>query len=95
MQWVFFVTTSYKLYKLLSLESIVTINQFILVQHEMAHDGLALTLVVLGLILVLSFYLGPNREVRAVKRLEGKIMLIPSAIILFILAGIIYSGIIG
>ncbi len=61
----------------------------------MAHEGLALTLVILGLILILGFHLGPNREVRAVKRMEGKIMLIPSAIILFVLAAIVYSGIIG
>lgn len=61
----------------------------------MAHEGLALTLLILGLILIFSFYAGPNREVRAVKRMEGKIMLIPSAILLFILAAIIYSGIIG
>ena len=61
----------------------------------MAHEGLALFLVLLGGLLLLGFYLGPNKEVRAVKRTEGKVMLIPSAAILFVLAIIIFSGVIG
>ena len=64
-------------------------------QVPLAHEGLAIILIILGVILILGFYLGPNREVRAVKRLEGKIMMIPSAILLFVLAAILYSGIIG
>lgn len=59
----------------------------------MAHEGLAAFLIALGILLFLGFLLGPNREIRDVKRNEGKIMLIPSGIILFILAIIIYSGI--
>jgi len=61
----------------------------------MAHEGVFALMVVLGVLLLLGFLFGPNREVRLVKRNEGKIMLIPSAIILFILAIILYSGILG
>ncbi len=61
----------------------------------MAHEGLTLVLVVLGLLLLLGYYLGPNRETRAVKRIEGKIMLVPTGILLFILAAVIFSGILG
>jgi len=59
----------------------------------MAHEVLVAFMIALGVLLLLGFIFGPNREVRLVKRNEGKIMLIPSAIILFILAVIIYSGI--
>ncbi len=59
----------------------------------MAHEGLVVFMIALGILLLLGFIIGPNREVRLVKRNEGKIMLMPSAIILFILAVIIYSGI--
>lgn len=61
----------------------------------MTHEGLALFLIVLGLLLIISYYLGPDKEVRLVKRKEGKIMLIPSAIILFVIAIIVFSGIMG
>lgn len=61
----------------------------------MTHEGLALVLVALGILLILGFFLGPNKEVRSVKRTEGKVMLIPSAILLFVLAAIIASGMIG
>ncbi|MGY5871308.1 MAG: hypothetical protein RTV72_03595 [Candidatus Thorarchaeota archaeon] len=61
----------------------------------MAHEGLVIFLVLLGGLLLLGYYLGPNKEVRLVKRNEGKIMLIPSAIILFVLSAIIFSGILG
>ncbi|MBS3794327.1 MAG: hypothetical protein KGY80_05505 [Candidatus Thorarchaeota archaeon] len=61
----------------------------------MAHEGLSITLVVLGLFLLIIYYFGPRTEVREVKRQEGFIMLIPSAIILFIIAVIVFSGIIG
>ncbi|MFW9910093.1 MAG: hypothetical protein ACFFEF_16170 [Candidatus Thorarchaeota archaeon] len=59
----------------------------------MAHEGLAAFMIALGILLLLGFLFGPNREIRMVKRNEGKMMLIPSAIILFILAIIIFSGI--
>ena len=61
----------------------------------MAHEGLVVFLILLSSLLLLSFYLGPNKEVRLVKRTEGKVMLIPSAVILFVLAIIIFSGVIG
>ena len=61
----------------------------------MAHEGLAAFFVILGILLLLGFYLGPNKEVRLVKRNEGKIMLIPSAVLLFIMAIIVASGILG
>ncbi|MBE0526538.1 MAG: hypothetical protein IH631_06315, partial [Candidatus Thorarchaeota archaeon] len=61
----------------------------------MAHEGLVIFLVLLGGLLLLGYYLGPNKEVRLVKRTEGKIMLVPSAIILFVLSIIIFSGVIG
>jgi len=61
----------------------------------MAHEGLVIFLIFLGGLLLLGFYLGPNKEVRLTKRTEGKVMLIPSAVILFILAVIIFSGVIG
>jgi hypothetical protein len=59
----------------------------------MAHEGLVIFLVLLGIFLLVGFYLGPNKEVRSVKRTEGKIMLIPSAVILFVLSIVIFSGI--
>ncbi|MHA1771646.1 MAG: hypothetical protein ACTSYL_08200 [Candidatus Thorarchaeota archaeon] len=61
----------------------------------MAHEGLSLFLIILGVVLLLGYYFGPRNEVREFKRLEGKIMLIPTGVLLFILAGIIFSGIIG
>ena len=61
----------------------------------MAHEGLALFMVVLGVILLLGYYLGPKNETRLVKRKEGMVMLVPSAALLFILAIIVFSGIIG
>lgn len=61
----------------------------------MAHEGLSLFLIILGVILLLGYYFGPRNEVREFKRLEGKIMLIPTGVLLFIIAGIIFSGIIG
>jgi len=61
----------------------------------MAHEGLVIFLILLGGLLLLGFYLGPDKEVRLVKRNEGKIMLIPSAILLFVLSIIIFSGVLG
>ncbi|MGY5857778.1 MAG: hypothetical protein RTU63_00295 [Candidatus Thorarchaeota archaeon] len=61
----------------------------------MAHEGLVIFLVLLGGLLLLGFYLGPNKEVRLVKRTEGKIMLIPSAVILLVISIVIFSGILG
>jgi len=60
----------------------------------LAHEALVSVLVLLGIILILGYYLGPRNEVREVKKLEGKIMLIPTGVLLFILAGILFSGII-
>jgi len=60
----------------------------------LAHEALVSVLVLLGIILILGYYFGPRNEVREVKKLEGKIMLIPTGVLLFILAGILYSGII-
>jgi hypothetical protein len=61
----------------------------------MAHEGIVALLVILGLILIISYQIGPNKEVREVKRLEAKAMTLPSAVLLFILAAILYSGILG
>ncbi len=61
----------------------------------MAHEGLVIFLILLGVLLLLGFYLGPDKEVRLVKRNEGKIMLLPSAILLFVLSIIIFSGVLG
>ena len=61
----------------------------------MAHEGIVALLVGLGIILIISFQLGPSKEVREVKRLEAKAMTLPSAILLFVLAAIIFSGILG
>ncbi|MFO7837494.1 MAG: hypothetical protein R6V83_12705 [Candidatus Thorarchaeota archaeon] len=61
----------------------------------MAHEGLTIGLVVLGVLLLLTYYFGPRTEVREVKRQEGFIMLIPSAAILFVIAALLFSGIIG
>jgi hypothetical protein len=61
----------------------------------MAHEGLAAFLVILGGILILAFYLGPRKEARLRKRQEGMMMLIPSAALLFVMAIIIFSGILG
>ncbi len=61
----------------------------------MAHEGLVIFMMALGVILLLGFLFGPNRETRLVKRTEGKIMLIPSTIIMFIIAIIIFSGVLG
>ncbi|MBD3405385.1 MAG: hypothetical protein GF411_04500 [Candidatus Lokiarchaeota archaeon] len=61
----------------------------------MAHEGLAISFVIMGILLILGYHFGPSKEIREVKRLEGKVMLLPSAIILFVLAAIVFSGILG
>jgi hypothetical protein len=61
----------------------------------MAHEGIVSLLAILGIILIISYQIGPSREVREVKRLEAKAMTLPSAILLFILAAILFSGILG
>jgi hypothetical protein len=61
----------------------------------MAHEGLAIALVCLGALLLVAFLLGPKKEVRERKRLEAQVMLVPSAVILFIIAAIVFSGVIG
>jgi len=61
----------------------------------MAHEGIVSLLIILGILLIISYQLGPSKEVREVKRLEAKAMTLPSAILLFILAGILFSGILG
>lgn len=61
----------------------------------MAHEGIVFLLVILGIILIMSYQLGPSKEVREVKRLEAKAMTLPSAVLLFILASILFSGILG
>ncbi|MHA3964549.1 MAG: hypothetical protein AM325_013525 [Candidatus Thorarchaeota archaeon SMTZ1-45] len=61
----------------------------------MAHEGLAIFFVILGVILLMAYYLGPRNEVRLRKRQEGMVLLIPSAALLFILALVVYSGILG
>ena len=58
----------------------------------MAHEGLAAFLAILGALLLIAYYLGPRNEVRLRKRQEGMMMLIPSAVLLFIIAVIIVSG---
>lgn len=61
----------------------------------MAHEGLASFLVILGVILLLAYFLGPRNEARLRKRKEGMVMLIPSAALLFLIAVVVYSGVIG
>ncbi|MHA2378495.1 MAG: hypothetical protein ACXADO_05395 [Candidatus Thorarchaeota archaeon] len=61
----------------------------------MAHEGITVVLALLGIILLVSYQLGPSKEVRAVKRLEAKAMLVPSAVLLFVMAAILFSGILG
>ncbi len=61
----------------------------------MAHEGMAAFLVILGVILIISYLLGPSKEVREIKRLEAKAMLLLSGILLFVLAAILFSGILG
>ena len=59
----------------------------------MAHEGLAAFFIVLGVFLLVAYLLGPNKEVRLIKRKEGQMMLIPSAVLLFLLAAVVFSGI--
>ncbi len=61
----------------------------------MAHEGLAIFFTILGGILLIAYYLGPRNEIRLRKRQEGLVMLVPSAALLFILAVVVYSGILG
>ena len=61
----------------------------------MAHEGLALFFVMLGVLLIIGYFLGPKNEARLIKRKEGQIMLFPSAILLFILAAVVFSGVLG
>jgi hypothetical protein len=61
----------------------------------MAHEGLAIFMISLGVLLLIAFYLGPRNEARLRKRQEGMMMLIPSAVLLFILAAVVASGILG
>ncbi|MFX0046088.1 MAG: hypothetical protein ACFE8Z_09590 [Candidatus Hermodarchaeota archaeon] len=62
---------------------------------KMAHEGITLVLVLLGIVLLVSYQFGPSKEVRAVKRLEAKAMLVPSAVLLFIIAAVLFSGVLG
>ncbi|MDF1537875.1 MAG: hypothetical protein P1Q69_03125 [Candidatus Thorarchaeota archaeon] len=59
----------------------------------MAHEGFAVTLIALGVVLLLGYFLGPKNEVRKVKRMEGLVMLIPTGVLLIIIALIVLSGI--
>ncbi|MHA1577836.1 MAG: hypothetical protein ACTSU3_10785 [Candidatus Thorarchaeota archaeon] len=59
----------------------------------MAHEVLAATLLIMGVILLLGYILGPSHEIRQVKRTEAKVMLIPTAILLFVIAAIVFSGV--
>jgi len=59
----------------------------------MAHEGFAATLIVLGVLLLLGYFFGPKNEVRKVKRMEGFVMLIPTGVILIIIALVVFSGI--
>jgi hypothetical protein len=61
----------------------------------MAHDGLAAFLVSLGVLLLIAYYFGPRNEARLRKRKEGMMMLIPSACLLFVIAAIVFSGVLG
>lgn len=61
----------------------------------MAHEGLAAFMVILGVLLLLAFYLGPRNEARLRKRKEGMMMLVPSAALLFVLAAVVFSGVLG
>ncbi|MFX1560213.1 MAG: hypothetical protein ACFFBL_06480 [Promethearchaeota archaeon] len=61
----------------------------------MAHEGLAMFLIILGVFLILAYFLGPRNEARLRKRREGQMMLFPSAVLLFILSLLLYSGILG
>ncbi len=61
----------------------------------MAHESLAVMLLILGLVLIISFYLGPSHESRKVKRFEAQIILIPTGVILLIMAAIVFSGVLG
>jgi hypothetical protein len=61
----------------------------------MAHEGLSLLMMMLSGILLLGYYFGPRTEARLLKRKEGMIMLVPSAVLLFVLALIVFSGLIG
>jgi len=61
----------------------------------MAHEGLVAFLVILGVLLILAFFLGPRKEARLRKRQEAMMMLIPSAVLLIILAAVVFSGILG
>ena len=61
----------------------------------MAHEGLTAFLIILGVLLLIAFYLGPRNESRLRKRQEGMMMLIPSAVLLFVLAIVILSGVLG
>ena len=61
----------------------------------MAHEGLSAFLIILGVLLLIAFYLGPRNESRLRKRQEGMMMLIPSAVLLFVLAIVILSGVLG
>ena len=64
-------------------------------RYSMAHEGLALFFVTLGVLLIIGYFLGPKNEARLIKRKEGQIMLFPSAILLFILAAVVFSGVLG
>ena len=61
----------------------------------MAHEGLTAFMVILGVLLLVAYYFGPRNETRLRKRKEGQMMLIPSAALLFLIAVIVYSGILG
>ncbi len=61
----------------------------------MAHEGYTLFMIALGIILFIGYIVGPRNEVRKVKRMEGMVMLVPTGVLLIILALVVYFGFIG
>ena len=61
----------------------------------MAHEYVVAFIEILGIILLLSWFLGPRKSKEKRIYLESRIIMVPASIIIMILGIIIFTGIIG
>ncbi len=61
----------------------------------MAHEPIVIFVELLGIILLISWFLGPRNSKEKRVYLESRIIMVPSSIIIMIIGLIILSGIVG
>ncbi len=61
----------------------------------MAHEYVVLFIELLGIFLLLSWFMGPRKSKEKRVYLESRIIMVPSSIIIMVIGLIILSGIVG